>query len=153
MSDNEPVDLAGREVVFERMREDLRARDEGASDAAVAPDPAVVQDLPAADEPSLEAVLDAAMVLNADYELRPPVVRIPLAWPLTIEGARLDEVALWPPVTEAVEEVVAGRMSRASMIAGMAGQPDGFLSKLRFPDAELVTAIALVIAPEFDGAA
>mgnify|MGYP005995082183 CR=1 FL=1 len=82
------------------------------------------------------------------YKSRAPLVRIALSWPVVIDGRVIAEVKLWPPVHDDVEAVVKGRMPQATMIARMAGMPDGFLSALRFPDSDLVVSIAMVVAPD-----
>lgn len=86
--------------------------------------------------------------LDATLSKLPPLVRVRLTWPLTIDGRRIREVSLWPPSHAAVEDVAKGRMSLADMVTRMAGLPDGALGCMRIDDSDRIVSIALFLAPE-----
>ncbi|BAP94480.1 hypothetical protein [Aurantimonas phage AmM-1] len=148
-----------REAFFARLREDILAEGGeadtqaaeivariGEAGSAEPQSPPEKPRAPAAAKPA--AAQAPAARLSASYKARPPLVRIALAWPVVIDGKTVSEVKLWPPVHDDVEAVVKGRMPQATMIARMAGMPDGFLSCLRFADSDLVVSIAMVVAPD-----
>ncbi|MCB8835924.1 phage tail assembly protein [Aurantimonas sp. VKM B-3413] len=88
---------------------------------------------------------------RADYDPGPPAVSVPVAYPFTLDGVRVDRIDLRPPARGDVEAVVAGQISELELHARMSGRTVAELRALRWPDTETVTIAARHLAPEIGG--
>ncbi|WP_414833588.1 hypothetical protein [Afifella sp. YEN Y35] len=104
----------------------------------------------AAETPGVEA---ERLPVEVGYSRAVAPVAIRLAYPLevTVGSVRekIKKIDLLPPAYGDILAVTKGEMSRAELVAAMAGVPVEVVNGLRMPDAERVISAALDMTPDF----
>lgn len=85
----------------------------------------------------------------AAIEGRPPVLIVPLLFPMRFGETVVEEIRLRAPSYGEIERLTTGKTTRLELVATMAGITTAELRSLRYPDAERVFGGALDQIPDF----